>query len=323
MPSSLLQSSSTLGTGKVSSHEERLQKTEDKAFEGRVGKRKRGEEDSTVAKSRPAQQTVFQSWKHQPLSALSQNVEESDSSFDSSDSGYDTTDEGDADNQSESDGENVSKDTAKPDTRPEFDRGRVSEEPAEPDTQPESDRGKVLKEPAASKPVLGFKDWALKQLKVARGYMADSNVSDLPAVETTTPALQPHAKKPKLVPESSDMKQMRGPLGEDIQLPTSSFAQFLRDSTRAKNKSVVVVTRPPDVEAARLLLPIVAEEQQIMEAVLFNPVVVICGETGSGKTTQVPQFLYEAGYGNPESGVFYLTLDGQTSRLNFGQRTQA
>ena len=33
-----------------------------------------------------------------------------------------------------------------------------------------------------------------------------------------------------------------------------------------------------------------------MEAINENSVVVICGETGSGKTTQVPQFLYEAGY---------------------------
>lgn len=33
-----------------------------------------------------------------------------------------------------------------------------------------------------------------------------------------------------------------------------------------------------------------------------NDVVIICGETGSGKTTQVPQFLYEAGYGNVGSG---------------------
>ncbi len=33
-----------------------------------------------------------------------------------------------------------------------------------------------------------------------------------------------------------------------------------------------------------------------MEAIHDHPVVVLCGETGSGKTTQVPQFLYEAGY---------------------------
>lgn len=49
-------------------------------------------------------------------------------------------------------------------------------------------------------------------------------------------------------------------------------------------------------QEARLRLPILAEEQVIMEAVRENECVVLCGETGSGKTTQVPQFLYEAGY---------------------------
>jgi hypothetical protein len=39
---------------------------------------------------------------------------------------------------------------------------------------------------------------------------------------------------------------------------------------------------------------------QIMEAVNQNDFVVICGETGSGKTTQLPQFLYEAGYTQPK-----------------------
>jgi len=33
-----------------------------------------------------------------------------------------------------------------------------------------------------------------------------------------------------------------------------------------------------------------------METINENMVIIICGETGSGKTTQIPQFLYEAGY---------------------------
>ena len=33
-----------------------------------------------------------------------------------------------------------------------------------------------------------------------------------------------------------------------------------------------------------------------MELINENDVTIISGETGSGKTTQVPQFLYEAGY---------------------------
>lgn len=50
------------------------------------------------------------------------------------------------------------------------------------------------------------------------------------------------------------------------------------------------------IQESRLRLPILAEEQVIMETISENPIVIICGETGSGKTTQVPQFLYEAGY---------------------------
>ncbi|XP_024872377.1 probable ATP-dependent RNA helicase kurz isoform X1 [Temnothorax curvispinosus] len=58
----------------------------------------------------------------------------------------------------------------------------------------------------------------------------------------------------------------------------------------------IPVNRKPGIQAARLKLPVVAEEQIIVETINENPVVIITGETGSGKTTQVPQFLYEAGY---------------------------
>lgn len=58
----------------------------------------------------------------------------------------------------------------------------------------------------------------------------------------------------------------------------------------------VPVHRSAEVQEARLRLPILAEEQEVMETINENPIVIVAGETGSGKTTQLPQFLYEAGY---------------------------
>ncbi|XP_043263355.1 probable ATP-dependent RNA helicase kurz [Colletes gigas] len=70
----------------------------------------------------------------------------------------------------------------------------------------------------------------------------------------------------------------------------------LQEAANKKPAVFVALQRKPEIQAARLKLPVVAEEQVIVEAINENPVVIITGETGSGKTTQVPQFLYEAGY---------------------------
>ncbi|CAM9989730.1 unnamed protein product [Ectocarpus fasciculatus] len=61
-------------------------------------------------------------------------------------------------------------------------------------------------------------------------------------------------------------------------------------------KRWVPVKRPAALQAARQQLPVCGMEQEIMEAVHDKDTVILCGETGSGKSTQVPQFLYEAGY---------------------------
>jgi HrpA-like RNA helicase len=54
---------------------------------------------------------------------------------------------------------------------------------------------------------------------------------------------------------------------------------------------VVQVSRPPEIEEKRRDLPIIMMEQEIMEAINANSVVILCGETGCGKTTQVPQVI--------------------------------
>jgi ATP-dependent RNA helicase DHX37/DHR1 len=134
---------------------------------------------------------------------------------------------------------------------------------------------------------------------------------------------------PKNVAGLEGDRVLRGPLGETMHFATGSFAEaVLKEESIASSKikaafesgqqgsstmsvastlnsdshphkPCVQVNRPPAIQESRLLLPVLAEEQVIVEAIRLNPVMIICGETGCGKTTQVPQFLYEAGFGSP------------------------
>lgn len=60
---------------------------------------------------------------------------------------------------------------------------------------------------------------------------------------------------------------------------------------RARREQNVPVCEYPDG------LPIVAHRDAIVESIKNNPVTIICGETGSGKTTQIPKMCLEAGLG--------------------------
>eukprot|EP00536_Pseudo-nitzschia_multiseries_P011114 jgi/Psemu1/205015/e_gw1.363.8.1 len=60
-------------------------------------------------------------------------------------------------------------------------------------------------------------------------------------------------------------------------------------------KEVLEIKRPAEVEKSRYDLPVTAMEFEIMDAIRNNDVTIICGETGSGKSTQIPAFLYESG----------------------------
>lgn len=144
-----------------------------------------------------------------------------------------------------------------------------------------------------------FKAWAHQQRNQALGYdPVESNAAllDLPKPENFEPR-----------PMEQD------PLPMELQ-PTSNVARKVYS---------VPVTRSTDIQEARMKLPVVAEEQKIMEAIHNNNIVVICGSTGSGKTTQVPQFLFEAGYGSPDSptpGLIGVTQPRKVAAVSMSKR---
>ena len=235
-------------------------------------------------------------WKRVPPTTLPTSGDgNSESSFDSSDSADDTS-------EAESETTN-SKTSARPqDSISEAESGITEDESQ--DTASGTDL------PTPPRRSVGFKQWAVTQLSTVKDYVApiqEPSPQPRPPEDGLRESPRPN-KKRKIDPPSS--MEMRGPLGEDITLPSTSFAEHLKrlGPWAEARKKVVVVTHPPEIDDARLLLPIVTEEQPIMEAILLNTVVVICGETGSGKTTQVPQFLFEAGFGSPESGMSSIAL---------------
>eukprot|EP00742_Colponemidia_sp_Colp-10_P003806 GILJ01004055.1.p1 GENE.GILJ01004055.1~~GILJ01004055.1.p1 ORF type:complete len:698 (+),score=71.08 GILJ01004055.1:38-2131(+) len=65
-------------------------------------------------------------------------------------------------------------------------------------------------------------------------------------------------------------------------------------------------------------LPIWHARSEITKAVRDNQVVVIVGETGSGKTTQIPQFLHEEGY--TADGMIGITQPRRVAATSVAQR---
>ncbi|KAG8371749.1 hypothetical protein BUALT_Bualt13G0120400 [Buddleja alternifolia] len=59
---------------------------------------------------------------------------------------------------------------------------------------------------------------------------------------------------------------------------------------------VIFARRRQKIEQHRKSLPIAAVEKKLLEEVSNNDILIIVGETGSGKTTQLPQYLFNGGF---------------------------
>lgn len=179
--------------------------------------------------------------------------------------------------------------------------GDLEEESEEDDSEDESDTStdentKVARKERTS----AFKAWATQQRNEAVGFTPTNNL---------TVAMAPRPAN----------FQPRAP--EQDPLPPELATNTATDATRKAFS--VNVARPVEIQESRLQLPVVAEEQKIMEAIHNNDVVVVWGATGSGKTTQLPQFLFEAGYGaadGPTPGMIGVTQPRRVAAVSMSKR---
>ena len=89
--------------------------------------------------------------------------------------------------------------------------------------------------------------------------------------------------------------------GKALAAAMEAFEQAVAASMAARERRVESLPKP----VLTADLPILAEADAIITAIRDNPVLVIAGETGSGKTTQLPQLCLAAGRG--EAGLIGCT----------------
>ncbi|XP_034097849.1 ATP-dependent RNA helicase DHX33 [Drosophila albomicans] len=78
------------------------------------------------------------------------------------------------------------------------------------------------------------------------------------------------------------------------------------------------VMKKNTIEQDRKALPVYNCRQRILKEVEANDTLLIMGETGSGKTTQIPQFLLQAGYAT--NGIIGITQPRRVAAITIAKR---
>lgn len=85
-------------------------------------------------------------------------------------------------------------------------------------------------------------------------------------------------------------------IGDIMGLQSNSDKNKTNDNVSKVSGAPVSEKTPDEIKNSNENLPIYGSKISLLNLIRENQVSVIIGETGSGKTTQLPQYLYEAGY---------------------------
>uniref|UniRef100_A0A674PD13 RNA helicase n=1 Tax=Takifugu rubripes TaxID=31033 RepID=A0A674PD13_TAKRU len=112
----------------------------------------------------------------------------------------------------------------------------------------------------------------------------------------------------------------------DMQLSTRKNALDKNKASGRLNKGIPVV--PPqrgssEHDAFRCSLPVQEHKQEIIKLIRENRVVLVVGATGSGKTTQIPQFLLDECHKNHEPCRIFCTQPRRLATITVADRVAA
>ncbi|KAM8721291.1 hypothetical protein ACLKA7_007200 [Drosophila subpalustris] len=96
------------------------------------------------------------------------------------------------------------------------------------------------------------------------------------------------------------------------------FADHMRDMQDTKSGGKSEFSRKKTIGEQRRFLPVFASRQELLNVIRENSVVIIVGETGSGKTTQLTQYLHEDGYS--KRGMIGCTQPRRVAAMSVAKR---
>lgn len=96
------------------------------------------------------------------------------------------------------------------------------------------------------------------------------------------------------------------------------FADHMRDMQDTKTGGKSEFSRKKTIGEQRRFLPVFASRQELLNVIRENSVVIIIGETGSGKTTQLTQYLHEDGYS--KRGMIGCTQPRRVAAMSVAKR---
>jgi pre-mRNA-splicing factor ATP-dependent RNA helicase DHX38/PRP16 len=91
------------------------------------------------------------------------------------------------------------------------------------------------------------------------------------------------------------------------------FAEHMKSSEASSD-----FARKKTILEQRRYLPVFAVRQELLNVIRENSVVIIVGETGSGKTTQLTQYLHEDGYS--KYGMIGCTQPRRVAAMSVAKR---